>query len=120
MVDVTGDLLRPTAGSDVLSAVQRRPAFGGREAQQVRRDQRDGTPRAFLPRRVGRRVDDHLAHDAPAGVVGLAAGHQEAGERLREHLRVGLGAVGVKMTQRLADAAAVSDRACKLARVAPG
>jgi hypothetical protein len=43
-------------------------------------------------------------------VVGLAAGHEEARERIREDDRIGLGAVGVEVTQGLADVAATLHR----------
>ena len=55
----------------------------------------DGPTGAFLPWRVGCRVHDDLAHDPPAGVMGLAAADEKAGQRLGDHGRSGLGAVHV-------------------------
>ena len=53
VVHMRGELLGATAGRDVLGAVQRRASLGGREAQEVLRDERDRAARALLPRRVG-------------------------------------------------------------------
>ena len=112
-VQVAGDLLGPVPGREMLGAVQRRrPSLP--KAQKVRRDQRDRAPRALLPRRVGGGVDDHLAHDAPAGVMGLAARHQEARERLGQRPGVRLGAVSVEMAQRLRRRRPSLDRAREL------
>jgi hypothetical protein len=44
------------------------PAVAG-EADEILGDQPYGSPRAFLPRRIGRRVDDNLSDDPPAGVM---------------------------------------------------
>ena len=67
MVEVAGDLLGPVARRQMLGAVQRCTALLGRELQEVGGDQRDRAPRALLPRRVGSRLHDDLAHDARAG-----------------------------------------------------
>ena len=101
-----GDLLRAVARREVLGAVQRRPALLGRQAQELGGDQRDSASRAFLPRRVRGGVDDDLADDAPAGVMGLAAGDQEAGERLGQNVGVGFCAEVVQVPQRFADVTA--------------
>jgi hypothetical protein len=53
-------------------------------------------------------------------VARLAAADEEAGERLRETLRVGLGAMRVEVAQGLTDAAAAADRAGQLGGGAPG
>ena len=117
-VEVAGDLLGPPPRRDVLGAMQRRAALARRQAQEIRGDQRDRAPGALLPRRVGGGVDDDLAHDAPAGVMGLAARDEEVRERVREDLGVGLGAVGVEVAKGRADVAAVLDRAGELTRAA--
>ena len=83
-------------------------------------DLRDGPTGAFLPRRVGCRVHDDLAYDAPAGVVGLAAADEKAGQRLGDHGGSGLGAVHVQVAQRLADAAAALHGPGELVRCAAG
>jgi hypothetical protein len=116
---VAGDLLRAALGGDVLGAGERgAPALVGQVAQ-VLGDERDGAARAPLPRRVGGGVDDDLADDAPPGVARLAAADEEARERLGDEVRVGLGAVGIEVAQRLADAAAAADRAGELGGGAP-
>ena len=92
----------------------------GREAQQVCCHQRDRAPRALLPRRIGGGLHDDLAHDAPAGVMGFTARNQEARERLRQELRVGLEAIRVEVAQRLADAATAIDGSRQLSRRGPG
>lgn len=110
-----GDLLGAPLGGDVLGARQRRaPAVAG-EADEVLGDQPHGSPRAFLPRRIRRRVDDNLTDDAPSGVVGVTTGHEKPGERLGDSRRPGLGAVAVEMPQRGAHTTAVLDRSGKLA-----
>ena len=116
MVEVAGDLLGAAAGGEVLGAVQRRAPLLGREAQKILGHERDGAPRALLPRRVGRGVHDDLAHDAPARVMGLAASHEEARERFGEDRGVRFFAARVQVAQRLADVAAVSDGASELSR----
>ena len=52
--------------------------------------------------------------------MGLAAGDQEARQRLGEDGGVGLGAARVEVAQRLTDAAAVSNGARELARAPAG
>ncbi len=69
MVYVSGDLLGPALCGDVLGASQRRASALSGQVQQVLGDQRDRAPCALLPWGVGRRLDDHLAHHAPARVV---------------------------------------------------
>jgi hypothetical protein len=116
VIEVAGDLLGAAAGGEVLGAMQRRAPLLGGEVQEVLGHERDGAPGALLPRRVGRGVHDDLAHDAPARVMGLAAGDEEARERFGEDGGVGFFASGVQVAQRLADVAAVSDGASELSR----
>jgi hypothetical protein len=114
MVEVTGDLFGAAAGGEMLRAVERRASLLGREVQQILGHLWDGAPRALLPRRVGGGIDDHLAHDAPARVVGLAASDQKPRQGLGEDGGVGLGAARVKVPQCFADVAAISNGAGKL------
>jgi hypothetical protein len=116
MVEMAGDLLGAAAGGEVLGAVQRRAPFLGREVQEILGHLGHRAPRALLPRRVGRGVNDDLTHDAPARVMGLAASDEEARERFGEDGRVRLGASRIQVTQRFADVAAISNGARELTR----
>ena len=80
------------------------------------RDERNGAACAAFPGRVGGGVHDDLTHDAPAGVMGLAAGDEEAREGFRQHWGVRLIAACVEMAQRFADVAAVFDGPRQLPR----
>lgn len=104
-----GDLFGPALGSDVLGARQRRAPAVARKADQVLGDDPHGSPRAFLPRRIGRRVDDNLTHHSPAGVVRVTAGHQKSRQRLGDPRRPRLGAMAVEMPERGAHSTAVLD-----------
>ena len=60
--------------------VGRAPAASCRGRQQafgVFRRQRHRAPRAPLPRRVSRRIDDNLTHDSPTTMVRIAAGNED-------------------------------------------
>jgi hypothetical protein len=52
-------------------------------------------------------------------VARLASADEEPRERIRDEVRVGLGAVGVEVAQRLADVPAALDRPGELGRGAP-
>ncbi len=116
---MTSDLLSATLGSDVLSARQLRAPTVARQADEVLSHERDRPPRAFLPRRVGRRVDDYLTYDPPTGVVRIAARHEKPGERLCHPQRSRFGPVAVEMSQCGPDATTVLDRPCELPRTHP-
>ena len=97
-VDMTGDLLGAALGGDVLGANQRRtPPFAG-QTEQVIGDEWHCPPCAFLPWRIGRRVDDDLTDDPPARVVRVAAGHEKPRQSLGYAQRSGLGTVAVEMS----------------------
>ena len=72
MIHVNSDLLGAPLGGNVLSTRQRRAPSVTREADEILGDQRDRTPRAPLPRGVGRRVDDNLPDNSPPRVVRIA------------------------------------------------
>jgi hypothetical protein len=119
LIDVAGDLLGPSLRGDVLSASERRAAALLGQAQQVVGDERYGPSGAFLPRRVGGRVDHDLADDSPARVMRVAAGDEKARQRLGDASRSGFGGVVVEMAQCRADAAAVVNRSRELERRSP-
>jgi hypothetical protein len=79
LVNVNGDLLGAALGGDVLGAGERRPAMVAGKPEEIFGHQRYRAPRAPLPRRVSRRIDDNLAHDPPTSVVRIAAGNEEPG-----------------------------------------
>ena len=116
---MAGDLLGATDRGDVLGPEERGTAALAGQRQQVFGDQRDGPARALLPRRVSCGIHDDLTHDPPAGVMGLAAVDEKAGQRLGDDRRASIGAVYVQVTQRLGDAAAVLNCPRDLARRAP-
>lgn len=119
MINVNGDLFDTTPSRDVLSARQLRSATDGREADQVLSYQRHRPPGALLPRRVGRRVDNHLTYDSPACMMRIAARYKESRECLRHPDRPGLGPVAVEMSQCGANVAPVIDRPGDLPRSRP-
>jgi hypothetical protein len=116
LINVASDLLGATPGGDVLSARQLRAPAGAREAQEVLHHQRHRPPRTLRPRRVRGRLDDDLADDPPARVVGVAAGYEEPRERLGHAYGLWLGPVTVEVSQRRTHAAAVVDRLGELTR----
>jgi hypothetical protein len=110
LINVNGDLFGATLGSDVLSVHElRAPALAGKP-EEVSGYQRHGPPRAFLPRRIGGRVDDDLADDPPARMVRIAARHKKPRERLCYAQRPWLGPVAVEMSKCGADVATTVDR----------
>jgi hypothetical protein len=98
LIDVDGDLFRASLGGDVLGVGQLRPPAVAAERNEILGDDRYRSARAFLPWRVGRRVDDDLPDDSPTGVVGIAARDQEPRERVGHALGSGLGSVDVEMS----------------------
>ena len=116
---MTRDLFGTTLSGYVLSARQLRSATIAREADQVLSHQRHRPPRAFLPRRVGRRVDNDLTHDSPPRMVRIAARDKKSRERLCHPVRAGLGAVAVEVSQCGADATPVINRPGELPRSRP-
>ncbi len=96
---MNGDLLSAALGGDMLGACQRGPATVAGKPQEILRYQRYRAPRAPLPRRVSRRIDDDLTHDSPTGMVRIAAHNEEPGERLGYPHRSGLGPVTVQVSQ---------------------
>lgn len=81
---------------------------------QILRDHWDGAPRALLPGCVRGRIDHNLPHDAPAGVVGIAACDEESRECVGDSLSVRIGRMHVKMPERVADLAPVVHGSCEL------
>ena len=90
LINVNRDLFGAALGGDMLGACQRCPATVAGKPQEIFRDQRYRAPRAPLPRRVSRRIDDNLTHDSPTTMVRIAARNEEPGQRLgyAQQLRV--------------------------------
>jgi len=97
---VNGDLFGATLGGDMLSPRQRRPPTAAGQADEIFGDQRDGTPRAPLPRRVGRRVDDNLSNHTPTGVVRIATCHEKPCKRFGDPDRFRIRPVAVQVPER--------------------
>ena len=83
MINVNGDLLGTTLGGDVLGARQRRPAAVTGKPDQIVRNQRDRAPRALLPGRVSRRINDDLAYHSPTRMVRIAPRNEKPGQCVR-------------------------------------
>jgi hypothetical protein len=83
----------------MLGACQRRPPTVAGKPDEILRYQRYRAPRAPLPRRVSRRIDDNLTHDSPTGMVRIATGDEKPGQRLRHPQSSGLGPVSVQVPQ---------------------
>ncbi len=113
------DLLGASLGGDMLSTRQRRAATVAGKADEIFGHQRHRAACALLPRRVGRRVDDDLAHGSPTCVVRIAACHQKPRQRLRHPFRSGVGPVTVEVPECGTHAAAAFDRTGELARSPP-
>jgi hypothetical protein len=97
LINVDGDLFGAALGGDMLSARQLRAPTLASKADQVLGHHRYGAPRAFLPRRVGGRVDDDLTDDSPTRVVRIATRNEKPRERLRHPQRPRLGPMTVQM-----------------------
>ena len=114
MIDVNRDLLGAALGGDMLGAGQRRPARVIGKPEEILRDQRHRPPRAPLPRRVSRRIDDNLTHDSPTTMVRIATRNEEPGQRLSYPHSSGLGPVTVQVPQCGTHLPAALDRPGKL------
>jgi hypothetical protein len=69
LIYVGGDLFSPALSGDVLGVGQLGAAGGFSKSEEIVGDHRHCASRALLPRRIGCRIDDHLADDPPTGVV---------------------------------------------------
>lgn len=114
MIHVNGDLLGAALGSDVLRARQWRPPVIAGEADEVLGNQGHSASRAFLPRRVGRRVDDNLTDGSPAGMARVTATDKEPRERLCDRHGSRLRSVAVEMSEGGAHVTAAVDRSGEL------
>jgi hypothetical protein len=99
LINVNGDLLGATLSGDVLGTCQRRPPTLAREPDEILRYQRYRAPRAPLPRRVRRRIDDDLTHDSPTSMVRIATRNEEPGQRLGHPQSSGLRPVTIQVPQ---------------------
>lgn len=94
----------------MLGACQRRPATVAGKPEEIFGHQRYRAPRAPLPRRVSRRIDDNLTHDSPTRMVRIAARNEEPGQRLGYPHSSGLGPVTVQVPQCGTHISAALDR----------
>ena len=92
------DLFGSALSGDVLSTRQLGPTGRSSECNEIVGDHRHSASRTLLPRRVGSRIDDHLADDSPAGVMRIATCHKKPREGLGDLLAVGLGPVDIEMS----------------------
>ena len=78
-----GDLFGTALRGDVLGAHQRRPATITGKPDEIVGYQRYRASRALLPGRVGRRINDDLAHHSPTRMVRIAPRDQKPGQCVR-------------------------------------
>jgi hypothetical protein len=98
LINVGGYLFGSTLSGDVLGARQLSPPGRCAQCNEVVGDHRHSASRALLPRRIGSRIDDHLADDPPASMMRIATCDQKPCERLGDLLGVGLVPVDVEMS----------------------
>jgi hypothetical protein len=111
---VGGDLLSPALRSDVLGLRQPGPPRGPSKGEEIVGDHRYCASRALLPWRVSRRIDDHLADDAPAGVVRIATRDEKPRKRVGDPLGVGIGSVDIEMPKRGRDLVTTIHSLCQV------
>ncbi len=119
MIDVNGDLLGATLGSDMLSTHQRGSAAVPGKPDQILRNQRYRTPRTFLPGSVTRRIDDRLTNDPPSSMVRITTRNQKACERLRHLESFRLCPMTIQVPQRGSHFTAVLHRPGQIPRAPP-
>jgi hypothetical protein len=100
LINVNGDLLGAALSGDMLGTCQRRPATIAGKPEEILRYQRYRAPRASLPRRISRGIDDNLTHYSPTSMVRIATRDEKPGQRVGYTQRSGLGRVTVQMPQR--------------------
>ena len=93
-----GNLFGSALSGDVLGTRQLSPPGRSSERNEIVGDHRHSASRALLPRRIGSRIDDHLADDSPAGVMRIATCDKKPREGLGHLLGVGLGPVDIEMS----------------------
>jgi hypothetical protein len=91
LIYVKRDLFGAPLGGDVLSMGQPRPPTVAAKRDEILGDHRYRPSRALLPWRVGRRVDDNLTDDSPAGVMRVAPRNKKPRERIGHPMGSGLG-----------------------------
>ena len=97
MIYVKGDLFGAPLGCDVLGVGQLRPPTVAGKGDEILGDHRYRASRAFLPWRVGRRVDDNLTDDSPTSMMRVATRNKKPRERIGHPMGSGLGCVDVQM-----------------------
>jgi hypothetical protein len=90
---VNGDLLGAALGGDMLSAHQRRPATVTGKPDKIVRYQGDRAPRAPLPRRISRGINDNLPDHSPTGMARIATRNEKPRQRVGHQRSFGLGSV---------------------------
>jgi hypothetical protein len=93
LINVNGDLLGAALGGDMLGARQRRPATLTGKPDKIVRNERYRAPRAPLPGRVRRRVDDNLAHHSPTSMARIATRNKKPGQCIGHQRSSRLGSV---------------------------
>ena len=99
MINVNGDLLGAALSGDMLGACQGCPATVAGKPEEILRNQRYRAPRAPLPWRISRGIDDNMTHDSPTCMVRIATRNEKPGQRVGYTESSGLGRVTVQMPQ---------------------
>jgi hypothetical protein len=109
-----GDLFSSALRSDVLRLRQPGAPGGSSEGEEIVGDHRYRAPRALLPWRVSGRIDDHLADDAPAGVMRVTTRDEKPCERVGDPLGVGVGSVDIEVAKRGRDLVTTIHSPCQV------
>ncbi len=97
LINVRSNLFGSSASGDVLGAHQLCPSGRSTERNEIVGDHRHSAARALLPRRIGGRIDDHLADDSPASVMRIATCDKKPRQRHGDLLGIGLGSMDIEM-----------------------
>jgi hypothetical protein len=90
---MNGDLLDAALGGDMLGARQRRPATVTGKPDKIARNERYRAPRAPLPGRVSRRIDDNLAHHSPTSMARITTRNEKPRQCIGDYRSSRLGSV---------------------------
>jgi hypothetical protein len=119
LIDVNGDLFGAALGGDMLGARQRCPAPVTGQPDEIARYQRYRAPRALLPGRVSRRINDNLADHSPTRMVRIAPRNEKPGQRVGDPHSFRLRPVSIQVPQCGTHVPAALHRAGELPRRPP-
>lgn len=109
-----GDLFGSPLGGNVLGVRQLGPPGRASKGDEIVSDHRYSSSRTLLPWRVRGRIDDDLADNPPASVMGIATCDKKPRKRVGDPLGLGIGRVHIEMPQRRADVATAVHGPCEI------